>query len=523
MFDIIIKNGTIIDGTGQQMFHADIGIRQDKIVKIGDLYGEKADMELDALGKFICPGFIDVNNHSDTYWQLFINSDLSSLIYQGVTTIIGGNCGSSLAPLVSAKDIETIQKWADIKTVNVDWLKLSEFFEVLEEKKLPVNFGTLSGHGTMRRGILKDMTRNLTSRELEMITQMLSQAMDDGSLGMSTGLVYTHARVASLEELVHLAKAVSGYGGIYATHMRGEGEDLLTSMEEAIRIAQDSGVKLHISHLKAMGEKNWPKMKDALSIMDHADSIGIDVTFDVYPYTNTGSVLYTLLPAWVSEGGKRMLIHRLKDPAIRSKVVEEMKDSDFDYSKVEIAISPMDRTLTRRKIIDIARSQGKSVEDAVIDLLIACDGRIITSMEILSEENIEMAIRHPLSIIATNGAGYNLNHKLTGEIAHPRSFGTFIKVLVEYVKEKELLRWEEAVRKMTGLPAEKFGIFGRGKLLENYYADITIIDPDRIESPSTKEDPYQYARGVDFVFVNGKLILSAGQYTADRAGIIIKR
>jgi N-acyl-D-amino-acid deacylase len=522
MFDTLIKDGTIIDGTGQPMFHGDIGIREDKIARIGDLTGEKADTEIDAVGKFICPGFIDVNNHSDTYWQLFINSDLSSLIYQGITSVIGGNCGSSLAPLVSAKNIETIQKWADISSVNVDWLKLSEFFKILENRKLAINFGTLSGHGTIRRGILKDMTRNLTPRELDAVKGMLSEAIDQGSFGMSTGLVYTHARVASPEELIELAKLIQGRNGIYATHMRGEGEELLTSLEEAIQIAQATGVKLHISHLKAVGEKNWPKMKDALNIIDHASMIGLNVSFDIYPYTFTGSVLYTLLPAWVSEGGKRMLLHRLKDPKIREKVVAEMIISEIDYSKIEISISPMDKTLTRRKIVDIARSQNKSVEEAVIDLLIACGGRIIVSMDVLSEENIQLGLKHPLSFISTNGAGYNLEHKMTGEIVHPRSFGTFIKVLSEYVKEKEILKWEEAVFKMSGAPADKFGIYGRGKILENYFADIVILDPDRIEAPSTKSDPYQYAKGIDFVYVNGKLALAEGNILGQRAGSILR-
>jgi N-acyl-D-amino-acid deacylase len=522
MYDIIIKNGLIIDGTGEKMYRNDIGIRGDKIAKIGDLHGEAAELEVDAIGKAVCPGFVDVNNHSDTYWQLFLSPNLESLVYQGVTTIVGGNCGSSLAPLVNSKDIETIQKWADIKRVNVNWLRMKEFLAVLDEKHLPINFATLTGHGTIRRGVSKDESRNMSTIEFEAAKRMLSDSMDEGSLGISTGLIYTHARLAPTEELVDLAKIVKKKNGVYTTHIRGEGNDLLESLEEAMKIAQESGVKLHISHLKAMGEKNWDKMKEAIAIIDHAHSIGIDVSFDVYPYTSTGSVLYTLLPAWVSEGGKRMMLYRLKDPTLRKEIAAEMISSEIDWSKVEISISPLNKTLTRRKITDIAESQGKSVEDAVIDMLIACEGRIITTMEILNEDNVVMALKHPLSFISSNGSGYSVNHGASGEIVHPRNFGTFPKLFSQYVRYSNLFSWEEAVKKVTGAPAAKFGIKNRGVLKEGNFSDIVIMDMDKIESPASKENPYQYSKGIDYVFVNGKAILLDGQFTGAKNGLVVR-
>jgi N-acyl-D-amino-acid deacylase len=521
MFDIKIKNGQIIDGTGTPMFRGDVGIRENKIARIGDLRNEKADREIDAEGRYVCPGFIDVNNHSDTYWQLFLNPDLESLVYQGITTIVGGNCGSSIAPLTGPKNIESIQKWADLKKINVDWLKFKEFMEFMKDKSLSINFATLVGHGTMRRGILHDETRSLNAKELNFIKKELSDSLRDGALGMSTGLIYTHAKLASAEELTDLAKVVKKYDGVYATHIRGEDGELIEACEEAIEVARLSGVKLHISHLKAMGKKNWPKMDEALNIIDHAYENGIDVTFDVYPYTNTGSVLYTLLPDWVAEGGKKIMVHRLKDPAIRAKVAAEMKKSSFDYSKVEIAISPLNKTLARRKISEIAASQEKSIEDAVIDILIASEGRVITSMEILSEENVKKAISHPLSIIATNGAGYDLNHRSSGELVHPRSFGSFVKILSQYVIKENLLSFEEAVKKMTSAPAKKFGLNKRGQLKEKYIADIVVIDKDRLASPATKDNPYQYATGVEFVINGGKIVLSDGKYAGVRHGEMI--
>ncbi len=524
MFDIIIKNGTIIDGTGEPMYKADIGIRENKITKIGNLHNEKGDVEIDASYLLVCPGFVDVNNHSDTYWQIFSDPDLESLVTQGITTIVGGNCGSSLAPLADAATITSIQKWANLKEININWLNMAEFFDVLEKRKLSVNFATLVGHATLRRGLLKDETRNPTSKELAFMEKMLKNSMRDGALGMSSGLIYTHAADATTEELIDLSKVVKKYGGVYVSHVRSESDNWLEAVEEAIKIAVDSGAKLHISHLKVMGEKNWRLMDDALAAIERAAENGVDVTFDVFPYINTGTVLYTLLPAWVSKGGKKMMIQRLKNPETRAKVVEDMKASGFDYSKIEIAISSLNKTLSRRNITDIARSQEKSVEDAVIDVLIASEGRVITSTEVLSQENIDKAITNPCSIIATNGAGYNLEHARTGELVHPRSFGTFPRILSRYVLGKRILKWEDAIRKMTALPAEKFGIEKRGKIQEGFYADIAIIDRDKIEDLATTENPYQYSKGIEYVMVNGHIILDEGKYSGlKKSGVIIKR
>jgi len=523
MYDVIIKNGTIIDGSGVPMYSADIAIRGDKIVKIGDLQGETGEFEIDASDRLVCPGFVDVNNHSDTYWQIFSNPDLESLVYQGITTIVGGSCGSSLAPLLGAKVIESVQKWLSINKANLDWLVMKEFLSVVERKKISVNFATLVGQATLRRSILGDEMRALNNREVDFLAKKLAVAMKEGALGMSSGLIYTHARSTTLDELVNFAKTVEKYDGVYTTHMRNEHADFLTSVEESIEIARLTRVKLHISHLKVMGEKNWDLMKQALAAISRAREVGLDVTFDVYPYTKTGSVLYTLLPFWVTDGGKKMMLNRLKNPEIRARVVAEMQESEVDYAKIEIASSSLNKTLARRKITEIAISQEKSVEDAVIDTLIASDGQVIISMDVLSDESIDMAIAHPASIISTNGSGYREDHGKTGEVVHPRSFGTFPRILAKYVLGKRLLQWEEAIAKMTSLPAKKFGIKKRGKLKEGYFADIVIVNRDEIEDLATPENPYQYNKGIDFVMVNGRIVLQDGSYTGGRFGEVIRR
>jgi N-acyl-D-amino-acid deacylase len=523
MFDIIIKNGTVIDGTGKPMYRADVGVKEGKITEIGGLHNERADVEIEAGGKYVVPGFIDVTNHSDTYWRIFLNPDLESLIYQGITTIIGGNCGSSLAPLARQDIIKTIQKWADIRSINLNWLNMEEFLAEVEKKNLSVNFATLVGHSTLRRGLIGDQVRNLTAREIKTMKEMLKNAMKQGALGLSTGLVYTHAKRASEEELAELAEVVRKYNGVYATHIRGEAEDLLDSVEEAVRIARASGVKLQISHLKAMGEKNWPLQSEAIAKVENARGDGMDVNFDVFPYTVTGSVLYILLPDWVSEGGREMMVRRLREPHIKAKVVEEMRQNNFDYSKVIISISALDKTLTRKRISDLALSQGKLAEEVVVDLLVASESRVVTAMEVLSEKNVSKAIQHPFSIISSNGAGYNVEHRSSGELVHSRNFGSFPRVLSKYVVEKKFLSWEEAIRKMSGRPAEKYAIKKRGAILKDNFADLVVIDPDNIQDLATIENPYQYSKGIDTVIVNGQIALDNGAYTGQRGGMVIRR
>ncbi|MDP1619921.1 MAG: amidohydrolase family protein, partial [bacterium] len=285
MYDVIIKNGTLIDGTGAPMYRADIGIKDDKIAKIGDLQNEKSEIGIDAADRLVCPGFVDVNNHSDTYWQIFSNPDLESLVHQGITTIVGGNCGSSLAPLLGAKAIVSVQKWLSVNNTSLDWLDMREFLAVVEKKKLSVNFATLVGQATLRRSILGDEMRNLNFREVDFLAGKLADAMKEGALGMSSGLVYTHARSTTKDEIIRLAEKIGKHDGVYVTHMRDENAGFLDSVEESIEIARLTKVKLHISHLKVMGEGNWSLMGDALDMISRARETGLDVTFDVYPYT----------------------------------------------------------------------------------------------------------------------------------------------------------------------------------------------------------------------------------------------
>lgn len=522
MYDVLIKNGTLIDGSGEPMFRGDLAVQEDRIVAVGNVNGA-AERVIDAMGKYVTPGFIDVNNHSDTYWELLAFPELESLLYQGITTIVGGNSGSSLAPLTRADIIRSIQKWTDVSRVNFNWLTLEEFFVVLEKRRPAVNFATLVGHGTLRRGVMKDETRPIHDTEVEMMERLLKQALHQGAIGFSTGLLYTHARGAHTNEILRLVELLRGKKGVYATYVRDEGEGLVRAVEEAVTVARKSEVPLHISHLKAVGEKNWPLMDEVFNLIETAALNQLDISFDVYPYTATGSVLYTFLPTWITENGARLMLARLRDPEIRNAVVAEMQKNGIDYSSMILSVTSIGKMLTRRKVSDIANLHGKPPEEVIIDVLLASEGRAIVSLETLSEKNVQKAIRHPFSIVSSNGSGYNLLHAETGDRVHPRNFGTFPRVFAEYVRRQRSLSWEEAVHKMTGKPAKKFRLEGRGFLAVGAAADIVVFDPETIADKATMEDPYQYAVGVEALLVNGILTIENGVYNGKRSGRIYRR
>jgi len=522
MFDILIKNAVLIDGTGKIGYKADVAVTKNKISKIGNLKRAKGRAEIDATGKAVCPGFIDAHNHSDGYWRIFLEPELPSLIHQGITTIIGGNCGTSIAPLTSGKIIESIQKWADIKQVNVDWLSMREFVEKMSDRKMGVNFGTLAGHGTLRRGVTLDEMRRLDRNELDVINKILEKSLKEGALGFSTGLAYSHERAAAWDELAEMIEITKKYNRVYTTHLRNEAQNAVSALTEAIDLAKETNVNLQISHLKVMGEKNWSLMDEMLGMIDSAHQSGIRINFDVYPYIQTGSVLYAYLPAWVAEGGKKMLLRRLKENNLREKIIKEMKETaEYHYENAIIAISPISRSLAKKSISEIAAAQEISVEEALINLLIASEGRVVTIVDCLSEENVKKAIRHPLSMIASDGAGYGISHKNSGELVHPRCFGTFPRVLRKYVREEKLLTFEEAIRKMTSLPANKFGLKKRGVIKKSYTADLIVFDPNKITDKATVANPYQYSQGLREVIINGKFALREGKLTGEMAGEFI--
>jgi len=522
MYDLLIKNGTVVDGSGSPMFRADVGVREDRIAEIGDLSGEAAGRVIDADGCQVTPGFIDVNNHSDTYWEMFRTPELPGMLLQGVTTVVGGNSGSSLAPLLRPSDIRTIRKWTDVEHIGFNWLSMREFLDEVERRPLSVNFATLAGHGTIRRSVLGSPTKDPTGEDLVRMRKLLSDAVHEGAIGLSTGLRYAYARLADRDELRDFLTIVARENLVYATYLRDEGEHLLDSVEEAIAVSRDAGVPLHISHLKAVGKRNWHLMEEALEKIRNASIDGVDVSFDVYPYTASGSVLYTLLPDWVTESGRETMLYRLQDFKVRQAVIRDMRANEYDYSGMLLAVSPLGDLLKRRSVGDIARVRGVPPEEAVLDILAGSDGRAIVSLEVSSDRNIDKAVQNPFSVISSNGVGYAVEYGETGNMVHPRNFGTFPRVFARYVRERGLLSFEEAVHKMTGKPAAKFRISGRGLLRPGFQADIAVLDPERIADRSTMDDPYRYPDGIRAVIVNGEVAAEDGKYLGTRSGEVIR-
>ena len=523
-FDIVIKNCRIVDGTGSPEFEGAIGISDKKIAVIGPIVSERGvKTVIDAKGKIVCPGFVDITNHADTIGTLFSYPDQESMVAQGITTIIGGNCGSSLAPLLSPNDIYTLQKWRTESIATVDWLSLGEFLSAIEKLKPGVNFGTLVGFGTLRRGVLKNQNRPFTYEDFLTLKDMLSNALREGAFGFSTGLAYAHERVATTEELIDIASVLKKEGGIYKTHLRSESLNLFGAINEAITIGREAGVPVSISHFKAIGRRSWKEFHRALGLMERANGNEVKINFDAYPYITTGSFLYLLLPPGVYEGGFVSLFKRLRDPVIRLDVIKTLKKQTLHYDTIMVSTAWKTKHSIGKTIQRISELIGISPEEALVQLLLANQGRVTIFGRTIHRQHVRWALEHPLSMVASDGCGYGLKHRETGERVHPRSFGAFPRFFRLATKKWASLTVPEAIRRMTSGPAEVIGIKRRGILAKGNFADIVIFDPEEMRSLSTFEDPYQYPRGILWVLVNGVVAVRNGIHQRSRAGMVIRK
>ena len=516
MHDILIKNGTVVDGSGSTKFKADIAVSDGKITEIGDLSGDGAHEIIDADGLIVSPGFIDISNKSDTRWRLFNDPNLESLLYQGITTIIGGNSGASLAPIYNEDMLKSMRKWADVKSVNIDWQSMESFLDKIKDFKLSVNFGTFVGYGTLRRGLVGDESRDLTDEEKISIKKHITESLKQGALGVSTGLIYSHERDIQIDELVDLAEIIKKNKKLYVAHLRDEGREMLESVDEVLKIYEKTKANTHISHLKVTQKKYWSDMQKAIDKIEKTD-----ISFDIYPYTFSVSVLYTFLPHWVSDGGRRMMLERLRNKQLRERVVLEMDESGVDLKDAIVAHTLRSDYFCGKTFGQIAKTQDTSVNDAVIDVLLACDGQVDIFLESISEENIVRGLQSDSSVISSNGVGYTIQ-KRNNCMQHPRSFGAFARAFAKYVREEKVLTLEEAVHKSTGKVADKLQIKDRGLLRENYFADIVIFDEKKFRDVSSVERPYVYADGVQELIINGQLVVKYGQYRGLRVGDVIK-
>lgn len=493
--DILLRNGKIIDGAGNNWFYGDVAIKDGRIIKIGKALAFTGATIIDASGLVVAPGFIDVHTHLEEDERK--DPTAQSFIYDGVTTCITGNCGLS----------------------NVD---IGKYLHWIDSLKLSINVASLIGHNDIRRQVMGRANRLVTPSEQLQMEDLVDKAMRDGAVGLSTGLIYIPGTFSTTPEIVALAKIASRYNGVYATHMRDEGDSIKMAIEEALRVGREAGIPVQISHFKLSGQQNWGRSRETVAMIESARLAGIDVTIDQYPYTASSTSISTLIPDEVLADGQDSIIARLQRPAIRKYVVSEMlrklkkrKLKHFNYAVV--AHFAADTSFNGKSIEAINRLKGRkhkaSVEaGTVIDIMIA--GGASAIFHGMSEEDVTRIMHYPFNMFASDASIRILN----AGMPHPRGYGTNARVLGRYVREQKVITLEEAIRRMTSLPAQKFQLQGRGLLREGYAADFVVFDEQMVLDLSTFEHPHAYSRGIQFVIVNGVLTVDKGIHTGARAG-----
>jgi len=521
-FDIVIKNGRIIDGTGNPWFKADVGVKDKKIAKIGKIDTQKATLVIDAKELIVCPGFIDPHNHSDT--TVFANSRLESMIGQGITTLICGNCGFSMAPLVEARkeEIKTYLGFLLLGKPNWDWHTVGDFLQKLEKLGIGANFGTLVGHGTVRLGVMGFEDRDPTPNELDDMKKMVEQAMEDGAFGMSSGLGYPPGVFSKTSELIELCKVVAKYGRIYATHMRAG----IANLNEPIEIGEKANVPVQISHLGSsrggISELKGKHKETSLKILEDARAKGIDVIADVYPYNAGSTYLGSMPPRWAQEGGISELLKRIQDPETREKIKREMAGRAWDKTMFVYSPTGKNRELEGKTFVEIGKIKGKDPTEAALEIILDEKGGGMHIGFFGEESDVETLLSAPFACFGTDGwahAPYGEAH--VGK-PHPRCYGTYARVIERFVRDLKTLSLEEAIKKSTSLPAQRFKIWDRGLVREGMWADIIIFDPFKIHEVSTYTDPHHYPEGIQYVFVNGTAVVEKGEHNKTLPGMILR-
>jgi len=493
-YDLIVRHGRIIDGTGNPAFFADVAVKDGRIVSLGRINGE-AKNEVDATGMVVAPGFIDVHTHADEVAEM---PRAENFVRMGVTTIVAGNCGGST-------------------------LEVAKLFEAVERTNVAVNVATLVGHNTVREKAMGgDFDRPPTPEELAKMKALVKQAMEEGAVGLSTGLIYHPGVFAKTEEIVELAKVAAAYDGIYTSHMRHEDNRLYEALDEVFRVAREAHIRAEVSHIKLSGPSAWGQAERVLAQIEKARAEGLDITQDQYAYTASSTGISQLVPDWVREGGNKEFRERLADPEKKARVVAEMKESlkskgrkDFAYTVV--ASCKSDHSLDGLNIVEAAKAKrgSDSLDDQIEMILeIQKNGGASGVFHGMSEEDLKVFMRHPNTMVACDSG----LRKLGEGVPHPRGYGDNARVLARYVRELKVLRLEDAVRKMTSLPASTFGFKGRGELREGNWADIVLFDPETVQDTATYNDPHHYPKGIPYVFVNGIAVIQNGEHTGAKAG-----
>jgi len=525
-YDLLIKNGRIIDGSGRPGYMADLAIKGDRIVRIGKLKNAAAARVIDAAGMVVAPGFIDMLGQSETY--LLIDLRAMSKVMMGITTEVTGE-GDSIAPF-NERLIKEQQDFSRRYNLTIDWRTLGEYFQRLEKQGSGVNLATFVGATQVRAYVVGFDNRPPTPAELEQMKQLVAAAMKDGALGLSTSLQYVPARFAKTDEIVELAKVARQYGGIYATHQRSEANALDESLAEVFEIARRAQIPVEIWHLKAAYKKNWGRMPEVLAKIRQARAQGLDITADIYPYIAASTSLSACLPPWVLEGGTEKMLSRLRDMRIRQQLKKEITTDSKEWENIYLGsggasgiligsvVNPDLEALQGKRVSQIAEEQNKDPLDAVFDLILADHGQTGAIYFMMSEADLLAAMRAPFVSFCTDSGARAVDGPLSRAKSHPRGWGSYPRILGRYVRDEHQLTLEQAVHKMTGMPAKRVGLRDRGLLRDGFYADVTIFDPKRVVDRATFEAPNQYPEGIKYVIVNGQISVDEGKRTLALAG-----
>ena len=528
-YDLVIHHGKIVDGSGNPWFYGDVAIKGDRITAVGRVAGDAVRV-IDATGLVVAPGFIDMHSHSD--WTLLEDGSAQSKIRQGVTTEIIGE-SSSAGPFKGKLKPRSVS----VKKKPVEIRALRDYFDAIERAGISVNVASYVGEGTVWECVMGSSFERPGPDQLEQMKELVAEAMNDGAFGLSTALMMPPSSLATTDDLIELCKVVREHGGIYSTHMRDEGLGVFDSVKEAIQIGERAGVPVDIIHLKIADEKYWGRMKEIVALIEHARRRGVNVQANVYPYTRGNNDLASIIPPWAHEGGLPDLLARLKDPAQRERLKHDIHNGvsgwynhytavGGDWRRMLISADNAYKGLTMERVIAM-KSEGRTPPpdplDVLFDLLIEQNGSVSTVYAHHTEEDMNVALSQPWCSIGSDGSALATDGPLRRGNPHPRSFGTFPRVLGVYVRERGLLRLEDAVRKMTSLSASKIGIRDRGRLQAGLFADITIFDEKRIVDRSTYEEPFQYGEGVEYVVVNGQIVIDKSKHTGTRPGRALRR
>jgi dihydroorotase/N-acyl-D-amino-acid deacylase len=529
-FDLVITNGHIVDGTGSPWYSGDVGIRNGRIADIGNLSASERKRTIDAKGKVVAPGFIDMLGQSET--SILVDPRLPSKIYQGITTEITGE-GGSAAPLNDAIIANDRPGYEHYK-IKPDWRTFRQYFARIEKQGMGINLASYVGATQVRRMVLGDADVQPTPDQLEKMKALVREAMRDGAVGVSTSLEYAPAPYAKTEEIIALAAEASQYGGIYATHMRNEGSDVLNAINEAVRIGREAHIPVEIWHFKVAGKANWGHMPESIARVNQARAEGIDVTADTYAYTAWFNSMSAFVPPWAHDGGDSRLIERLKDPATRARIRKEMetpsKDWDNEWEEIGgpqdvmigVVQNPALRKYQGKRLSEVAAMMNEDAMDALFDILIQDKAFTDCAVFGMSEHDVALALQQPWVSIDNDSSGTSPEGLLGEDHPHPRAYGTFPRILRKYVREEKRLTLEEAIRKFSALPAQRMRLTDRGVLKQGMWADIVVFDAEQVRDLATFDDPNRLSEGMQYVLVNGVAVIENEKMTGALPGKVLR-